>query len=258
MTLPPRGHIKLARKLFADHPFWTEKRTFSRFEAWVDCIQLAQYKPYVHVTSEGAVALQRGEFVASLRWLAGRWGWSVKKVRGFATIAQRTGLFRAQRTAHAGTVYLIVNYDVYQGEGTPEGTDKGTARAQQGHKNKQEEASKQLKASPNDGDAPPKPAKKKGEPAPWMGLMSKAWTLGDLPLGSATHLRQVVAKLGPEETALRMANYCQRADPDFASLKQFIAKHATYADAPGKPVVDPETGLLNEAGMLAAFGKRAA
>lgn len=69
------------------------------------------------------------------------------------------------------------------------------------------------------------------EPAPWMGLMAKAWTLGTLPPGSATLLRPVVAELGPEETADRLARYCQRADGDFASVRQFVEKHGRYAAA---------------------------
>lgn len=138
------GYVKLARKVF-DDPCWTEKRVFSRFEAWLDVIQLAQWKPYVHSTKGGSVPLGRGEFIASLRYLATRWGWSVKRTRLRLEAWQGHGQIRAQRGAQAGTVYLVVNYDAYQGTETPKGTARGTERAQQGHKNEEGEEGEAVK-----------------------------------------------------------------------------------------------------------------
>lgn len=135
------GHIKLSRKLFDSDAWWTEKRAFSRFEAWVDMLQLAAWKPAAIEYHGESIRLARGELVLSIRLAARRWGWTPKKTRGFLERARGMARVRAQRETLAGTVYLIVNYDTYQSsrepkatpEGTPEGTDKGIERAQQGH-----------------------------------------------------------------------------------------------------------------------------
>lgn len=166
MTEVPKGHIKLARKAFAadgGDPLWLEKREFSRWEAWVDVLQLAAWKPWRHVTQYGPIDLQRGEFVASLRHLAARWTWTVKKVRTWLETLTKWARLRAQRKTEAGTVYLIVNYERYQSterpEGTPKGTPEGIERAQQGHKKKQlkqknGESNTHLESS--GADAPPR------------------------------------------------------------------------------------------------------
>lgn len=154
MNETPKGYIKLARKAFAldgGDPLWLEQREFSRWEAWVDVIQLAAWKPWRHLTQHyGPIDLQRGEFVASLRYLADRWTWTVKKVRTWLSTLEKWARLRAQRETQAGTVYLIVNYERYQGldedEGTPEGTPKGTAGAQQGHKREAVKAVKAVKS----------------------------------------------------------------------------------------------------------------
>lgn len=141
------GHIKLSRKLFDGDPWWVEKRVFSRFEAWVDMLQLAAWRD-VEIEYRGeSIPLRRGEFVLSVRHAADRWNWSEKRVRGFLDRAQQRAQqraherarIRAQRETQAGVVYLVVNYDTYQAytdtkgtpKGTPEGTPEGTARAQQ-------------------------------------------------------------------------------------------------------------------------------
>jgi hypothetical protein len=136
-----RGHIKIARKFFDTDPWWNKPRVYSEAEAWLDLIQLAAYRSTSFATLHGPLNLERGQLVASLRHLATRWKWSVKRVRGFLTIAQRTERIRAQRETQHGTLYLIENYDHYQtggtAEGTPEGTEGYTGRAQGGHKIKQ-------------------------------------------------------------------------------------------------------------------------
>jgi hypothetical protein len=152
----PFGHIKLSRKVFdAEHgdPWWNEKRERTKWEAWVDVIQLAAFQPRRYVTRFGPVDLERGEFVASLRWLADRWKWSIKRVRGWLAVGTKQARLRAQRETDAGTVYLIVKYDMYQsaglGVGTPQGTPEGIDGAQQGHsegtRDKQLKQVKQLK-----------------------------------------------------------------------------------------------------------------
>lgn len=131
--MQPWGYIKLSRKAYATDPLWLEARTFSKWEAWEDMIQMAAYRGHRRTIGAEVLTLHRGEFVASLRYLAIRWAWSVKMVRGTLKQLVRTGRIRAQRGAQAGTVYLITNYHTYQGGGHRKGTPEGTMRAQQGH-----------------------------------------------------------------------------------------------------------------------------
>lgn len=135
------GHIKLSRKLFRSDPWWAEERVFSRFEAWIDILQLAAWKPRVVLYHGEEIALARGELVLSIRLAAERWGWGEKGTRLFLKRAQERARLTAQRETQAGTVYLVVNYDAYQSarepkdtpEGTPKGTPEGEARAHRGH-----------------------------------------------------------------------------------------------------------------------------
>lgn len=115
MPVPRRGHVKIARKAFADDKWWTEKRAFSKWEAWVDMIQLAQHETREFVSTKfGTIRLERGEFVLSLRRMAGRWGWGLQSTRSFTRSATFRTRLATQRETQAGTVYRIVNYDLYQ------------------------------------------------------------------------------------------------------------------------------------------------
>jgi hypothetical protein len=127
-----RGHIKLSRKLFEEDPWWNEKRPRTRIEAWLDVLYLASYRARVHMTADGPIQLDRGQFVASYRYLARRWGWSVKAVRSWIEVGQKWARLRAQRETQAGTVYVVINYDHYQSGGTPEGTVTGTPEGTEG------------------------------------------------------------------------------------------------------------------------------
>lgn len=79
--------------------------------------------------------------------------------------------------------------------------------------------------------------------------MAGAWTLGTIPLGSATVLRPVVAAIGEAETARRLGAYCEATDRRFASVRDFAAKHATFADEDDAPLV--ADGWLTPAGERA-------
>lgn len=78
--------------------------------------------------------------------------------------------------------------------------------------------------------------------------MAKAWTLGTLVEGSATLLRPVVAAIGDVETARRLGAYCEATDHRYASVRDFVAKHAAFADD-GAPLV--ENGWFTPAGERA-------
>lgn len=130
--MPPGGYILLSRKFFESW-LWTEAREFSRAEAFQDLVMSAAWGPYCRAVNGSLISLERGEVVASLRFLAERWAWSVKRVRVFLAQLEKKGTARAQRETPAGHVYLLVNYDAYQSNGHSGGTEEDGERAQRGH-----------------------------------------------------------------------------------------------------------------------------
>jgi hypothetical protein len=85
-----------------------------------------------------------------------------------------------------------------------------------------------------------------------MGRLSGAWSFGTLPPGSATLLTPVVAAVGEEEAERRLATYCDRTEPRFASVRDFVAKHAAFADHEGELVKDGWFTTLGDRATLGA------
>lgn len=129
----PTGHIPLSRKLFGDDIFWTERREFSRFEAWIDLIQFARYK---EGTTEKMIdnklcTWDRGQLIASYRFLAKRWGWhSLSKVKRFLGVLQECHRIETA-TEHGMTKITLCNYEVYN---TLRDTDETKKRQQRDSK----------------------------------------------------------------------------------------------------------------------------
>lgn len=140
------GYIAIARGIL-DHPVIGARKPYSRLEAWLWLLLEAAWKPHRVGMSTGyagrgreVIELQRGQLTHSLRFMADKWGWSVKAVRSFLTGLEK-GTMVATAKGTAQTVITICNYEVYQTpaaqKGTANGTLEGTPRAQQGHKVKE-------------------------------------------------------------------------------------------------------------------------
>lgn len=108
------GHVKLSRKLFAASDLWAEPRRYSRFEAWVDLLQLAAWGDVVVSANGHAVTVPRGHVLASVRMLAGRWQWPKSTVSEFLIALQEADSTADTSRTPLGTLYRIVNYDTYQ------------------------------------------------------------------------------------------------------------------------------------------------
>jgi hypothetical protein len=124
---PQEGWIKLWRKIW-DDPFFREKRTFSRFEAWVDMILMADHADTEHLIKGQIVTCKRGEIITSERFLENRWGWSRDKIRRFLGACQAAQKSNQNQTATHTTIHII-NYDTYQslqtdGQTTHKATEK--------------------------------------------------------------------------------------------------------------------------------------
>lgn len=244
------GHIKLSRKLFDVDPWWGQKRKFSRFEAWVDMLQLAAWRAVSSSYRGEEFRLERGEFVLSVRLAAKRWGWTEKVTRTFLKKAQEMAHIKAQREEHAGTVYLIVNYDAYQRspdaddaeKGTPKGTPKGTQRAQRGHSKgtarAQEEAVKQgsREAVPF-GASEDAPAKKEN----WVSELGDWWVehIGTVNYGQlGNHAKSHHFKRGDDAIKRAALRYFGPAGKTgYRSAADFFATFAQWDKAPDAPTL---------------------
>ena len=122
------GWIRLWRQLL-ENPLWVEK-PFSRGQAWVDLLMLANHKENTVILGNLTVVIKRGQLHTSELNLAKRWGWSRKKVRAYLTLLKRLKMATTQGTAK-GTTITIENYEIYQGEGTAEGPTEGTLKEPQ-------------------------------------------------------------------------------------------------------------------------------
>jgi len=117
------GWIKLHRRL-GDSELWLSE-PFTRGQAWVDLIMLANFKDgYIRVRGI-KIPVKRGQVGWSQLSLAKRWKWSRPKVRRFLdelilekNILQQT----IQQNMRITTLFNIINYELYQTDVTIDDT----------------------------------------------------------------------------------------------------------------------------------------
>ena len=139
------GWILLHRRFF-DHPFWTEKREFSKAEAWIDLIEQARWKDEeTSLMHNGQIVKwSRGQLVASVRFLRDRWKWrSNNKVSRFLDLLEKEDMIRYDKRTAIGRI-TICKYDTYQAvrdaERDTNGTQTGQAEDKTGKKGKEGKA----------------------------------------------------------------------------------------------------------------------
>lgn len=130
------GYIPISRKLFESH-LWLEEREFSKAEAWLDLIQSARFEANSTKVIVGCKVIEicRGEFPATIRFLAKRWGWNKNRVDRFLKllalekmITTRTAIGTSQ------TIVKLCNYADYnptQEETGQKRDNNGTVLGQQ-------------------------------------------------------------------------------------------------------------------------------
>lgn len=138
------GYIPISRKLFESH-LWLEEREFSKAEAWLDLIQSARFEANSTKVIVGCkvVEIYRGEFPATIRFLAKRWGWNKNRVDRFLKLLALEKMITT-RTANgtSQTIIKLCNYDDYNPtqeemgqKRDNNGTDLGQQRDNSGTKN---------------------------------------------------------------------------------------------------------------------------
>jgi len=122
------GWVRVWRKVL-DNPLWTE-RPFSKGQAWVDLILLANHKDKQLLLGNTVVIIQRGQLHTSELNLSKRWGWSRKKTRAFLSLLDNQKMATSKGTTK-GTTVTIENYSDYQDCGTAQDTTEDTAQEHQ-------------------------------------------------------------------------------------------------------------------------------
>ena len=106
-----KGAIWIHREI-QDHQLWRDK-PFSKGQAWIDMLLLANYKDNKIIHKNKMVIINRGEFVRSERFLAGRWGWSKSKVHDFLLLLESDEMIAKKSDQKANRI-SICNYNKYQ------------------------------------------------------------------------------------------------------------------------------------------------
>ena len=123
------GWIKLDRKIMDNDLLWGCDEPFSRGQAWIDLLLLANHKDGRLSIRGEMVDVKRGDVNRSLRFLAKRWGWSVGKVTRFIEKLECEGMVTKKQNTRWNTTteaITIVNYAYYQDVPDSDGTQNGT------------------------------------------------------------------------------------------------------------------------------------
>lgn len=83
--------------------------------AWLDLCNLTQHRPVTRMIDYKPVRVERGQFIASERFLAERWGWSRGKVQRFLTYLEHPDVRKivAVKRTRGGTIYTLPTFEKY-------------------------------------------------------------------------------------------------------------------------------------------------
>lgn len=115
-----KGYIKLSRSFF-DNEIWQAARAFSECEAWLDLIQSARFEASPTTSRIGVyeVTWGRGQYPASVRFLAKKWGRSEQWVRTLIGKLKRKGMVSVDNSQGTSVITLL-NYEKYNGVDEPQ------------------------------------------------------------------------------------------------------------------------------------------
>lgn len=141
-----QGWIKLHREIKSNW-LYQEKRTFSKFEAWIDLLLEVNHKDNRVLLGSELIDIQRGQTVTSIRQLCDRWGWSNTKVKQFLSLLQNDGMITVKSDTKK-TVITVDKYDFYQcidEEKTTQNTHENDTKQTRKHTNKNVKNDKNVK-----------------------------------------------------------------------------------------------------------------
>ncbi|HHB2922235.1 TPA: DnaD domain protein [Staphylococcus aureus] len=108
------GWISIDRSI-QNHWLFKEKRTFSKFEAWIYLLMEANHSKAKVPIGNQIVTVERGQRLTSILTLFDLFNWSRFKVKTFLDLLESDGMLEVKTTSKY-TLITIVNYDFYQSE----------------------------------------------------------------------------------------------------------------------------------------------
>lgn len=105
------GWIKLHRQL-RQNELWNAER-FSRGQAWVDLLLMANYERSTIFIRGCEVRIERGQLAWSKIHLAERWRWNERTVTRFLSELQKRQMIQT-KTSNITTITTIRNFNRYQ------------------------------------------------------------------------------------------------------------------------------------------------
>ncbi|MBV1817313.1 conserved phage C-terminal domain-containing protein [Bacteroidales bacterium MSK.15.36] len=142
-----KGWIKLHRSI-QEHWLFQEKRTFSKFEAWVDMIMMANHKDNKFLLGNELIEVKRGSFITSELKLMDRWNWSKTKVRNFLNLLESENMIIKVPDSKKTTI-KIVKYELYQSDETIGKPEKDQQKTIEEPEKNHEGTSKELRKDTN-------------------------------------------------------------------------------------------------------------
>lgn len=108
------GWIKLHRDI-KNHWLYTEKRKFSKFEAWNDILLNVNFAPAKTIIKGKFIEVNRGESIMSLDSWAERWRWNKSSVKRFLELLKKDSMITLKNET-VTTRLTVCKYEYYQGE----------------------------------------------------------------------------------------------------------------------------------------------
>ncbi|HDK9468263.1 TPA: DnaD domain-containing protein [Staphylococcus aureus] len=108
------GWISIDRSI-QNHWLFKEKRTFSKFEAWIYLLMEANHSKAKVPIGNQIVTVERGQRLTLILTLSDLFNWSRFKVKTFLDLLESDGMLEVKTTSKYALI-TIVNYDFYQSE----------------------------------------------------------------------------------------------------------------------------------------------
>lgn len=112
MTNKNMGWISLNREI-RDHWIFKEKRNFSKFEAWIDLLLLANHQDNKILMDNKLIKVEEGSLITSKKKLCERWGWSSTKIKRVFELLEEEKMI-VVKCDNKKTTIKILNYKKYQ------------------------------------------------------------------------------------------------------------------------------------------------
>ncbi|UIK39220.1 DnaD domain protein [Staphylococcus epidermidis] len=141
------GWISLHRSI-QKHWLFEEKRKFSRFEAWIDILMMANHTDNKIMHDGDLITVKRGQRITSLRQLGERWSWSITKVDKYLKILESDGMLDVKKDTKK-TVLTVVNYDDYQDEDLKKRRRNDSEKTEKKHRSNTEKTQKKTNNNDN-------------------------------------------------------------------------------------------------------------